>query len=69
MYCLKCKRVTNTLNEQRIISKNGRPMKRGICAVCGKVKMQFIKKKLTIDGRGVKWSDQLAEELHKPTTR
>ena len=45
MYCLKCKQVTSTLNEEQIVSKNGRPMKRGICAICGKVKMQFIKKK------------------------
>ena len=44
MYCLKCRTVTSTLNEKNIISKNERPMKRGTCSVCGKIKTQFVKK-------------------------
>jgi Domain of unknown function (DUF5679)/Phospholipase A2-like domain len=43
MYCLKCKTQTETKNVQQITSKNNRPMMRGQCAVCGKIKTQFVK--------------------------
>ena len=47
MYCIKCKRHTETT------SRNGRLMQKGYCAVCGKVKTKFIK-----SGTGIliKWS-------------
>ena len=77
--------MTNTIREEELVSKNGRPMKRGVCSVCGKVKMQFIKKKdLTAKQGGQtkpkqggqvkpkqvgRWSNQLADELHKPITK
>ena len=43
MYCVKCKKATDTSNVQFAVSKNGRNMKRGTCVVCGTTKMQFIK--------------------------
>ena len=43
MYCVRCKRKTETTNEQIATSKNNRQMKRGKCAVCGTTKTQFIK--------------------------
>ena len=43
MYCLRCKRHTETLNETTTVLKNGRPAKKGTCAVCGIQKFQFVK--------------------------
>ena len=43
MYCIKCKKGTNTSNVQFAVSKNGRNMKRGKCVICGTTKTQFIK--------------------------
>ena len=36
MYCLKCRRVTETENITTGSSKNGRLMRRGQCITCGK---------------------------------
>ena len=43
MYCVKCKKATDTSNVQFAVSKNKRNMKRGTCVVCGMTKTQFIK--------------------------
>ena len=43
MYCVKCKKRTETSNERLATSKNGKRMKRGTCVVCGTTKTQFIK--------------------------
>ena len=43
MYCVKCKKITDTSNIQNTDSKNGRNMKRGKCMICGTTKTQFIK--------------------------
>ena len=43
MYCVKCKKRTGTTNEQITTTKNKRHMKRGVCAICGTTKTQFIK--------------------------
>ena len=43
MYCVKCKKATDTSNVQYAVSKNGRNMKRGMCVICGTTKTQFIK--------------------------
>ena len=43
MYCVKCKKATDTSNVQFTVSKNGRNMKRGTYVVCGTTKTQFIK--------------------------
>lgn len=41
-YCLKCKKKTGTGEPERVVAKNGRPMLRGICAVCGSKKTSFL---------------------------
>ena len=43
MYCVKCKKQTDTANEKITTTKNKRNMKRGTCVVCGTTKTQFIK--------------------------
>ena len=43
MYCVKCKKATNTAGVQFVVAKNGRNMKRGTCVICGTTKTQFIK--------------------------
>jgi len=43
MYCVKCRRHTETNNIQMVTTKNGRLMRRGTCSVCGKTKTQFVK--------------------------
>ena len=47
MYCLKCRRVTESENIATATSKNGRLMRRGQCVTCGKTKTQFIKRDAT----------------------
>ena len=47
MYCLKCRRVTETGNIATATSKNGKLMKRGQCVTCRKTKTQFIKRDAT----------------------
>ena len=47
MYCLKCRRVTETENITTATSKNGRLMRRGQCVTCGKTKTKFIKRDVT----------------------
>ena len=43
-FCVKCRKIILKQNdEQDFISKNGKPMKRGICAVCGTTKTRFVK--------------------------
>ena len=41
MYCLRCKRHTETANETAAVLRNGRPAKKGTCAVCGAKKCQI----------------------------
>ena len=44
MYCLKCRRVTETENITTVTSKNDRLMRRGQCVTCEKIKCQFVRK-------------------------
>ena len=43
MHCLKCNNITETINPSYSITKNNRNMLKGNCAVCGRVKCQFVK--------------------------
>ena len=43
MYCVKCKKATDTSNVQFAVSRDGRNTKRGTCVICGTTKTQFIK--------------------------
>jgi len=42
MYCLKCKRVTGTLNKYTSFTRNGRRILKGICKICGTIKNRFL---------------------------
>ena len=42
MYCVKCRKKTNTTSEKLVTTTNNRTMKRGKCSVCGTTKTQFI---------------------------
>ena len=43
MYCLKCRRVTETENITIAMSKKGRPMRRGQSTTCGKLRLNLLK--------------------------
>ena len=62
MYCVKCKKNTETINVKTVITKNNRHMKKGICAVCHSVKTQFVK------GAGIMNTliNKLPFEMHLP---
>ena len=45
MYCLKCRRETESENITIATTKNGRLMKLGQCMTCRKSKTQFVKKR------------------------
>ena len=65
MYCVKCKKRTDTTNEKITTAKNNRHMKRGTCAICGTSKTQFIK---TPKGGSLlnKVINNLPVEMHLP---
>ena len=42
MYCLKCKRITETENPEMFLSKNNRNMVKGRCKSCGKMKSKIL---------------------------
>ena len=41
MYCVKCKKATDTSDVRVVIGRNGRNMKGGTCVICGTTKTQF----------------------------
>ena len=65
MYCVKCKKVSDTSNELVIETKNNRRMKRGTCVVCGTTKTQFVK---SSKGGSIlnKMINSLPVEMHLP---
>lgn len=42
-FCIKCKKVTESKDEKREVAKNGRPVLKSECAICGTKKAKFIK--------------------------
>ena len=42
MYCVKCKKKTETLDITHVTTKNNRNMIKGLCSVCGKNKASFV---------------------------
>ena len=44
IYCVKCKQKTDTIDEQKTQTKNGRNAITGTCVKCGTKKYMFIKK-------------------------
>ena len=66
MYCVKCKKRTETTNERITTTKNNRLMKRGTCVVCGTTKTQFIK--ASTGGSSLnKAINNLPVEMHLPS--
>ena len=43
MYCLQCRKHTDTIIVEEFTTKSDRQVQRGICSVCGKLKTRFIK--------------------------
>ena len=66
MYCLKCRRVTETENITTAMSKNGRLMRRGQCITCEKTKTQFIKRYATSTSFLNTLVKKLPFEMHLP---
>ena len=50
MYCVKCKRKTESQNIKKVISKNNRRMLASICSMCRSKKCQYIKNTV---GKGI----------------
>lgn len=44
IYCLKCKQETETNNLEETVTKNNKPIMKGICVECGSKKNRFLKK-------------------------
>ena len=42
MYCVKCRKKTETTSEKLVTTSNNRTMKKGSCAHCGTTKTQFV---------------------------
>ena len=66
MYCLKCRRVTETENIATTTFKNGRLMRRDQCVTCGKTKTQFIKRDATGGSFLNSLVNKLPFEMHLP---
>ena len=66
MYCLKCRRVTETENITTATSKNGRLMRRGQCIICGKLRLNLLKKAAFGESFLNILVNQLPYEMHLP---
>ena len=66
MYCIRCKKITDTGAIQFVITKNNRNMKRGTCSICGITKTQFVKRDATGEGLMNGLINKLPFEMHLP---
>ena len=55
MYCLKCRRVTETENITTATTKNGRLMRRGKWVTCGKLRLNSSKEMLPVKAFLILW--------------
>ena len=69
MYCVKCKRNTDTLNLHHAVSKNNRNMLKGTCSVCGTTKNQFTAAKKGGTTEGVTTGGDLTNSINKFTSK
>lgn len=67
MYCVKCKRKTESVDVKEIISKNGKQMIQGVCNICRTKKFSFIKTGKGLGSVIVKTIGNLGE-LHLPAS-
>ena len=63
MYCVKCKKHTETINVQPFTARSGRLTQRGICSDCGKIKTKFVKAGSGLFNKAV---NNLPFEMHLP---
>ena len=66
MYCLKCRRVTETENITTVTSKNYRLMRLGQCVTCGPMKYQFVRKDVADGSFLNSLVNKLPFEMHQP---
>lgn len=65
MYCVKCKKKTETIDIIQVTTKNNRSMLKGICTMCGSKKSSFIRSAV---GKGFSLNsfvNNLPIELHQ----
>ena len=66
MYCVKCKSKTLTNNVHNVTTKNGKPMLRGSCVLCGSTKTQFAKMTKTNGGDLVSSLNSVTSKIKLP---
>ena len=66
MYCLKCRRVTETENIATATSTSGKLIRRGQYSTCGKNKTQFVKKEVAGESCLNTLVNKLPFEMHLP---
>jgi Domain of unknown function (DUF5679)/Phospholipase A2-like domain len=71
MYCVKCKRKTESISITEVTSKNGRRMLKSICSVCSAKKSSFIKSDKVGSGLGDTIIKAIGKvgELHLPASK
>lgn len=66
MYCLKCRKKTDTINPKHKKTKNNRLLLTGRCAVCNSIKSQFIAGKTAGFSTGAGLFSKYKGEKHIP---
>ena len=68
MYCLKCRRKTDSANIVQTMTKNKRMLIKATCTVCNSKKSSFSKQQNSIEGKGFINGiiEKLPIELHLP---
>lgn len=67
MYCVKCKKKTETQGVIQVVTKNNKSMLKGVCSICGKNKASFGGT-VTATGKGFSLNNfvnKLPIELHQ----
>ena len=68
MYCLKCRRVTETEKITTATAKNGRLMRRGQCIKCEKIRLNLLKK-LVVEVLLILWrTNSLSQCIYQDIT-
>jgi NAD-dependent SIR2 family protein deacetylase len=65
IYCVKCKKKTDTLDLTQTRTKNNRNMLEGKCVKCGTIKNKFIRSAVK-GGNLLSLINKLSIELHLP---
>ena len=65
MYCLKCKKKTETLDVTQVTTKNDRSILKGICNLCGSKKSSFTRSALAKGFSLNNFVNNLPFELHQ----